>query len=271
MKNKIISIIGAFCLVGCATDFVPQQHDWKVVKQDVIDNRNYTVGGNTLITPVGSTLIRRQKYTSNFFENNGYVVASNDFSMRCKLIYATPLGVKNDYPQNIKIKGDVSLEIAGKTIVKKNEYLIIKAGFRLAHNGTEMGFVIDPVTYKIIQGRWAMNGNRGWIVDSVARDTTILSPIETTFKKATRSRVVDSSPYINYEIVYGGINNKTINFLYREYDKKDFARTAFFQNLSYTLKDNEPTLIRFRDLEIKVIKAGNEEIEIAVLKDDSTP
>jgi hypothetical protein len=261
MKNKIISIIGAFCLVGCATVVVPQQQNWKVVKQDVIDNRNYTVGGIPLITPVGSTLIRRQKYTSNLLEHGGYVVASNDFSMRCQI----------GYPQNIKIKGNVPLEIAGKTFVKKTEYLAIKAGFRLAHNGMEVGFVIDPITYNLIQGRWALNGNGGWIVDSVVRDTTILSPIETTFKKATRLTIEDSGPYINYEIVYSGINNKTINLMYREYDKKDFARTAFFQNLTYTLKDNEPTMIRFQDLEIKVIKAGNEGIEFAVLKDDSTP
>ena len=50
----------------------------------------------------------------NLFENDGYVVASNNFSMRCHLIHTTPLGVKNDYPQNIKIKGNVPLEIAGK-------------------------------------------------------------------------------------------------------------------------------------------------------------
>ena len=57
------------------------------------------------------------------------------------LIETTPLGVKIDYPQNIKFKGDVPLEIAGKTIVtKKTEYLVIKAAFRLAHNGTESGF-----------------------------------------------------------------------------------------------------------------------------------
>ena len=81
--------------------------------------------------------------------------------------------------------------------------------------------------------------------------------------------VADSTRYLNYEIVYSGINNKTISLMYREYDKKDFARTAAFQNVSYTLNDNEPTIIRFKDLEIKVFSAGNEGIEFSVTKDDS--
>ena len=43
MKTKII-IISAFCLIGCSSA-PPQKQTLRVVKNDVVDARNYTVGG----------------------------------------------------------------------------------------------------------------------------------------------------------------------------------------------------------------------------------
>ena len=110
----------------------------------------------------------------------------------------------------------------------------------------------------------------GWLIDKTDYlKKTTFSPANTSFNRTRKMIVAESTRYLNYEIVYSGINNKIITLMYREYDKKDFARTAFFQNVSYTLNDNEPTIIRFKDLEIKVFDAGNEGIEFSVTKDDS--
>lgn len=66
------------------------------------------------------------------------------------------------------------------------------------------------------------------------------------------------------ELIYSGKDGNNIKVSYREY-KDDMARPAFFQNLTYNLKESD--IIRYKNYKIKVHKATNEEISYTVLED----
>jgi len=67
-----------------------------------------------------------------------------------------------------------------------------------------------------------------------------------------------------HELIYNGKDGNNIRVSYREY-KDDIARPAFFQDLTYNLKESD--IIRYKNYKIKVHKATNEEIGYTVLED----
>jgi hypothetical protein len=74
--------------------------------------------------------------------------------------------------------------------------------------------------------------------------------------------MVDTTmPFRKFELVYSGRTGDSIRIAYREYSPQDLARTAFFQELTYSV--SEP-VIRFRDLEITVSEATNSSIKFVV-------
>lgn len=70
---------------------------------------------------------------------------------------------------------------------------------------------------------------------------------------------------INYELIYGGINNVAMSFSYREFTTDDYARPAFYQNLTY---QTDAKQIRYKDIKINVIEADNEKIKYFVVEDN---
>lgn len=66
-----------------------------------------------------------------------------------------------------------------------------------------------------------------------------------------------------YEILYEGISAKTLRLAYREY-VNDFARPAFFQDVSYEINEF-PADITFRTVRISVVSADNNGIRYKVL------
>ena len=71
-----------------------------------------------------------------------------------------------------------------------------------------------------------------------------------------------SDDSFKWELVYGGRSGDTINILYREY-RRDLARPAFFQNLTYDLSRSND--FAFKKHVIKVIAAGNSRIRFIVV------
>lgn len=69
-----------------------------------------------------------------------------------------------------------------------------------------------------------------------------------------------------YEVLYQGKVNNSIKISFREF-KNDMARPAFTQDIEYQLEANKPTVIGFKGLRIKVIKATNLDITYSVVKD----
>jgi hypothetical protein len=70
--------------------------------------------------------------------------------------------------------------------------------------------------------------------------------------------------YLNYELLYGGTDGKSIIINYREYTSDDIARPAFYQNLVYESKSE---YIRFKNIRIRVYEATNEKI-VYTMRDD---
>jgi hypothetical protein len=70
--------------------------------------------------------------------------------------------------------------------------------------------------------------------------------------------------FINYELIYSGINDVSMNVTYREYSRRDYAKPAYYQNLTYEPKTKQ---IRFRDTIIEVIEVNNDKIVYKVLAD----
>ena len=69
---------------------------------------------------------------------------------------------------------------------------------------------------------------------------------------------------MRYELIYTGCIADNLTMVYREYTPDDLARPAFFQNLTYNIKQKQ---IRFKNLLIEIILADNEKIVFNVLKD----
>ncbi len=91
-----------------------------------------------------------------------------------------------------------------------------------------------------------------------------LEPATTTFSISGDDIVDSTRGFINYELVYSGATKEEIKILYREYTQQDMARPAYSQELTYA-KDS--SLIRYKDLQVRIISAGNEAIRYVVTHD----
>lgn len=70
--------------------------------------------------------------------------------------------------------------------------------------------------------------------------------------------------WINYELIYSGINNVSMNISYREYTRNDYAKPSYYQNLTFQPKAKQ---IRFKDFIIDIVEANNDKIVYKILSD----
>lgn len=75
--------------------------------------------------------------------------------------------------------------------------------------------------------------------------------------------ILPNKDAFKYELLYQGITKGTLKLSYREYIN-DFARPAFFQDVTYDL-DSMPATITFRTVRLEVISANNNQISYRVL------
>ena len=68
-----------------------------------------------------------------------------------------------------------------------------------------------------------------------------------------------------YELLYQGVQDKVLRLTYREFTG-NFARPAFYQELTYNLNNTGSTIIKFKNLDIEVLEANNNSIKYKILK-----
>nr|WP_314435155.1 hypothetical protein [uncultured Brevundimonas sp.] len=211
----------ALSVVGCASVAPPPA---PVVSH--IANRNYEPG-QPKTTNVGEAMVQVEDYYARTSGYGGWTAtsafsASNGFST-----YAFQPGAiyATAYRRDI---GGNSYDVLTSFM---DPVLVDQTG-RVAKVGAAMG----PLTSDLRD-----TGNRLVRYDSRVIDTTM--------------------PFRKFELVYSGRTGDSIRIAYREYSPQDLARTAFFQELTYSVSESA---IRFRDLEIVVSEATNSSISFVV-------
>ena len=68
-------------------------------------------------------------------------------------------------------------------------------------------------------------------------------------KKVINSAYNNMLGDVNYELIYSGINNVSMNITYREYTKENYAKTAYYQNMTFQPNAKQ---VRFRDFVIEI-------------------
>ena len=210
----------------------------------------------------------------------------------------------NTQPSNIKNYkiGSQRKEYVGSPLVKSENLLINKTTKKyIHHNSFEASKDITTLDGKIAikKGEWASassysqedgydtminipcfyNENsycqynfyhkNGINIQKPDDKIKLLNTIDIIRIPENRERLIEEETEIlkgslSHELIYNGKDGNNIKISYREY-KDDMARLAFFQDLTYNLKESD--IIRYKNYRIKVHKATNEEISYTVLED----
>lgn len=91
----------------------------------------------------------------------------------------------------------------------------------------------------------------------------LVSPVR--YKIASSERVVEDSADFHVDVLYQGLTKGEVKISFREF-KGGLARPAFTQDISYELEKDGSTIIAFKGMRIKVLKATSMDITYVVEK-----
>lgn len=238
MKILILSI-GLFIVMnisGCVQQIRPSLKSH--ISTEQVFDKNYEIG-QKLSAYVGQPIVKVKDYKVNRFDAK-YMRASDDF-----VISGGMLTITGDNNTDYVIRGET--EIDGKF------YTVVNLP------GGQLG-----------AGFGALINNDGSVHSKLLNNNTIMlysfstSPAHLKFIVSKTEEIDVDAGYLNYELVYGGTDGKSITITYREFTSKDLARPAFFQNVVY---ESGKKQIRFRDTVLQVHEATSEKIVFTVLSD----
>ena len=236
-----------------------------------------------------------KKYPWMFFATSALVLLSSCMQ-HVKPAARPHLGTERVFQRNYKIN-QTQAAYVGQPIVKVKDYQVER--YTLNHMISSEDFVISggPVTMRgnknasyPIRGEITLNretytvldlpGNRPRLGALIREDGTVynkvlngdvimvysftISPLSLRFIPSKEERISKSSGYMNYELIYGGTDGKSLTITYREYTADDLARPGFYQNLVYESKRSR---IRFKETVIEIHEATNEKIVYTVISD----
>ncbi len=239
--NKKIAIVGVGLLVllllsGCAQQIRPYLRTH--IGTERIFDKNYEIG-QSLAAYVGQPIVKVKDYKVNRFKAK-HMRASDNFVISGGIV---------------TISGDKNTDyfVRGETTIDSKTYTVVNLpGSQI---GAGFGALIKPngnVHFKML--------NNNIIMVYTFRT----SPADLRFATSSEEEIDVDSGYLNYELIYGGTDGKSITITYREYTSKDLARPAFYQNVVYETGKKQ---IRFRDTILQIHEATNEKIVYTVISD----
>jgi hypothetical protein len=215
-----------------------------LVDRDHIFLKNYKTG-QKMAAYVGQPVVKVKDYRIKRFTTRE-MRASDNFVISGGIV--TIAGNTNtDY------------EVIGETTRDDKLYTVLK--LPRADNSGYVGVLIKPngSIHNTVLGLMS-NGKAVEIIYSF-----VAEPASLRFIHSKKDEIDKEAGFLNYELVYGGTDGKSITITYREYTAEDLARPAFFQNLVY---ESKKKTIRFRDTVIAVHSVTNEKIEFTVISDN---
>ena len=238
----LLMIVITIIITGCGSTI---NYNITTKKIKVIENKNYTVNDKKTVY-VGESMIKEKNYF--IYEYSSSMMSPlNEYTMQSK--------------SDITFRGDTSstYEIMGTTIIDDKKYTALYYNTHLPRKYESFKLLIDEnnmLYNKVLNGD--MNIVMIWDFDITPKQVSF-TPTQNSQKQ---SDILKDKPYINYELIYSGINKDTIRLLYREYTVDDMARASFFQELTYPKNSN---FIRFKKMKIKIHNVTGEQITFSVI------
>ncbi len=229
--RAIAGLLIAF-VFGCAQTIIPWQPE--ILGYEAIAEKNYLVGVK-MTANVGEPIIKVQDYLL-VKRTLPQMVADVDFKISAHTFEFS--GMKG-----------IPYRITGRTIINGTTFVVLD----LRYYGYELLVDGAGTIYPRL-----MNGGK------LLKATFLVEPPQVHFSYPIEESTEISKGYQNYEILYGGRDDRSLHFVYREYTRDDLARPAFYQNLVYQVDSG---YIRFRGTRIRLHKASSERVVFTVLED----
>jgi len=218
-----------------------------LVGTDHIFQKNYEIGQRQAAY-VGQPVIKVKDYKVKQFTTRK-MRASDNFVISGGIVTLTG-------------NADTDYEVIGETTRDGKLHTVLK--IPRVGSSQHFGVLIKPngsIHNKVLTIISNVKGVKGveLIYSFVAKPTSL------RFIPSKKDEIVKEAGYLNYELIYGGTDGKSITMSYREYTSDNLARPAFYQNVIY---DSKKERIRFRDTVIAVHSVTNEKIEFTVISDN---
>jgi len=242
MKKILISVLAFLIfLSGCAQNVRPTSTK-TFTGQERVFNKNYNKAIKQAAF-VGEPVVKVKDYKVKKYKSK-YMTPDTDFITR-----GGPVEIIGKASEKYEIDGEVTIDGINYTVVSFPRY---DGKFGVLVDGT------GKVSKDVLNSTYGAR-NIKMIYDFVT------TPSDVRLNAVENSEIDVKSGYLNYELIYGGTDGKSITLTYREYTSEDLARAAFFQNLVY---EKGTERIRFKDTVIKVYEATSEKIVYEVLSDN---
>ncbi len=250
LKKGILFLVVAIFLGGCASvgNFRPVSHG--VPLESRVLEKNYEIGEIRSVY-VGEPLIKHTDYYQ-VSKPIDKIRATNNFTIHN--IPSIPWAPWTLPWTDVIGCADETYSIIGTVTRDGNNYNV----FRI-DSSPEWGFAVSD-NGALLKNPFSLRNDL-----LLPMEMYRIEPESTRFIRSTETVIDTKRGYINFEIIYTGLSDKSINLLYREYAPENLAQPASYQNLTYPLNSN---ILRFRKLRIELKKATNEQITFAVLADN---
>ncbi|MDD2270975.1 MAG: hypothetical protein PHP95_08630 [Desulfuromonadaceae bacterium] len=257
MKRMILVLV-ALAMAGCGRNN-SIMHSYQT---------NYVIGQPS-VAYVGSPILQ---VTDSYSDSDG----TDGTCMEYRVTASSDFAFVGNFTNLPFFRGEIALVgkqgstygVKGKTTIgdKNFDMVLVPDG-----KGNSRIIFIDG-SGVIVPGKMALDADSGPMSSALATVT----PAAVRLVKSTVKMPCIAAPtggetlrgVINYELLFGGINNVTMSATYREYTAGDVARSAFFQSLVFETGAKQ---IRFKNTKINVLKVDNQKIEYVVESDDLTP
>jgi len=248
--KKLLLILFVICLAGCSQTITNSQE--KHLGTTHVFDKNYEIGQKQFAY-VGQQII---KVTDYYFAeySSDYMEATSNFKMINDGSFGRFFGdIVVQKGQKYRVVGEVDIDNEKFTVVDfgtiSKTATMANGRFLIKENG--------EVHNEVMNG----TGN----INVVMIYTFSFEPLSPPFFQPTTIEKIDTKQgFINYELIFGGTDGKSISIDYREYTSDNLARPAYSQNLVYEVGSDK---IRYDNTVIQIHEVTSEKIVYTVVSD----
>lgn len=239
-------LVASIVLSGCATQYPLSRNKTTSFDTRHVYDKNYKVNQSRKVN-VGEAVIAAKDYYLHRI-SLPYVTPTEDFSASAGLI-------------TLNFNRGERYAVAGDVVMEGRKYAVVPG------STTVLGLmacilVQDDNTISLTNTGVMKPG------ESVAtlRSGGELKVVPATVKmiRGFEEEVSKSKGYVNYEVLFNGVDKNTINMTYREFTPEGVARVAFYNNLTY---DASAKTIRYKDYKIAIHDVDSESLTYTVLEE----